>query len=301
VTTAADRLRALGREMVPAALARVPLRGALLAGSAGRGDADFYSDLDLLLYVDALPGPEVLPGLRRAVGGDEPVEPRSDEGFLGEVFFVRGVRTEVSFVTVEVVERRLDELLSDVERFDSPSQKILMGIAEGLPLYGEGLVRRWQERLRTYPEALRVRMIERHWRILPLWYYHDVIAARDAELWRLDALLDAAFDLLAVLAALNRVYFTRFELKRTRQLVSRLERAPPRLADGLESLFRLEPEAAASELGRLVEETRALVLAELPQAELPLSFPPGTRQLPWWTQHSELDLSRRSIDTSATK
>jgi predicted nucleotidyltransferase len=280
---ATEQLRALAHEIVAEALAHVPLRGALLAGSAGRGDADFYSDLDLLLYVDEVPGPDVLPLLRVAVRGEEPVEPRSDDGFLGEVFFVRGVRTEVSFVTVEVVERRLDELLSDVERFDSTSQKILMGIAEGLQLHGEELVRRWQERLRAYPDGLRRQVIERHWRILPLWYYHDVIAARDAELWRLDALLDAAFDLLAILAALNRVYFTRFELKRTRQLVARLDRAPPRLADRLESLFRLEPEAAASELGRLVEETRALVLAELPQVELPLRFPPGSRQQPWST------------------
>jgi hypothetical protein len=283
VTTAADRLRALGREIVAAALERVAVRGSLLAGSAGRGDADFYSDLDLLLYVDRLPGPEVLPGLRRAVGGDEPVELRSDEGFLGEVFFVHGVRTEVSFVTVEVVESRLDELLADVDRFDSPSQKILMGIAEGLPLHGEELIGRWQERLRAYPEALRVPMIERHWRVLPLWYYHDVIGARDAELWRLDSLLDGAFDLLAVLAALNRVYFTRFELKRTRAFATKLRLGPPRLADRLESLFRLEPEPAAAELGRLVEETRALVLAELPELELPLPFPPGTRQQPWST------------------
>lgn len=283
MTTAADRLRALGREIVAAALERVAVRGSLLAGSAGRGDADFYSDLDLLLYVDRLPGPEVLPGLRRAVGGDEPVELRSDEGFLGEVFFVHGVRTEVSFVTVEVVESRLDELLADVDRFDSPSQKILMGIAEGLPLHGEELIGRWQERLRAYPEALRVPMIERHWRVLPLWYYHDVIGARDAELWRLDSLLDGAFDLLAVLAALNRVYFTRFELKRTRAFATKLRLAPPRLADRLESLFRLQPEPAAAELGRLVEETRALVLAELPELELPLPFPPGTRQQPWST------------------
>jgi predicted nucleotidyltransferase len=279
--TASERLRQLARELVAAAAERVPVRAALLAGSAARGDADFYSDLDLLLYVDELPGPDVLPSLRSAVGGGEPVEPRANEGFLGEVFFVRGVRTEASFLTVEIVESRLDELLSDIDRFDSPSQKILMGIAEGHPLRGEALVSRWQERLRAYPEPLRAQLIERHWRVLPLWYYDDVIAARDAELWRLDALLDAAFDLLAVLAALNHVYFTRFELKRTRQLVARLDLAPPRLADRLESLFRLEPEAAAVELARLVEETRTLVLAELPELDLPLRFPPGARQRPW--------------------
>jgi len=66
-----------------------------------------------------------------------------------------------------------------------------------------------------------------------------------------------------------------------RALLAKMEIAPPQLADRLESLFRLDPEAAAVELGRLVEETRALVVTELPDLDLPLRFPPGTRQQPW--------------------
>ncbi len=280
---ATQHLRRLARRIVAEALERVPLRAALLAGSAGRGDADSYSDLDLLLYVDELPPPHVLPAIREAVGGGD-AESRGPTGhFAGEEFDIAGVRTEVSLMTVAGLERRLDEILGSVEAFDSPAQKILSGVLEGLPLHGEELIGRWQARLREYPEALRREVIERHWRVLPLWYHAGAIAARDAELWRLDALLDAAFDLLAVLAALNRVYFTRFELKRTRALVAGLELAPSRLADRLESLFRVEPQEAATELGQLVEETRALALAELADLELPLRFPPETRQRPWST------------------
>jgi hypothetical protein len=152
---------------------------------------------------------------------------------------------------------------------------------DGLPLYGEELVARWQARIRAYPEPLRRAMVERHWDFFPLWYHGEAMAARDAELWRLDMLLEAAFNLLAVLAGLNRLYFTRAELKRMRALIARMELAPPGLADRLESLFRLEPEPAAAELGRLVEETRALVIREFPDLELPLQFPPGQHQKPW--------------------
>src|SRR2546430_10957015 len=52
---ATEHLRRQARRIVEAALERVPLKAAMLVGSAGRGDADFYSDLDLLLYVDELP------------------------------------------------------------------------------------------------------------------------------------------------------------------------------------------------------------------------------------------------------
>ena len=112
------------------------------------------------------------------------------------------------------------------------------------------------------------------------------MAARDTELWRLDMLLEASFNLLAVLAALNRVYFARFELKRLRALVAKFEQAPPDLADRLEALFRLPAEEAADELGRLVAETRDLVAREpgLSDLELPIRRAPGTRRRPWSLQ-----------------
>ena len=43
----------------------------------------------------------------------------------------------------------------------------------------------------------------------------------------------------------------------------------------------MAPPEAAQSFGALVEETRQLVGRELPDLELPLPFPPGTRQRPW--------------------
>jgi predicted nucleotidyltransferase len=277
-----EHLRGLATRVVGVARERVPLRAAIVVGSAARGDADFYSDLDLLLYVDELPATDVLSEIRVAVGGTNPkAKGAPTEHFCGEEFDLDGVRTEVSFMTVARVEWRLDQLLDRLEEIDSPVQKVLAGMLEGLPLHGRDLVERWQARLRDYPEPLRRAMVERHWSFFPVWYYGEALANRDAELWRLDSLLEAAFNLLAVLAGLNRLYFTRAELKRMRALIAKMELAPPRLGDRLESLFRLPPAEAAAELGRLVEETRALVTREFPDLELSLQFPPGRRQKPW--------------------
>jgi predicted nucleotidyltransferase len=276
-----QHLRGLAGRIVDEALERVPLRAAIVVGSAARGDADFYSDLDLLLYVDELPAAEALSEIRAAVGGTNPkAKGAPTEHFCGEEFDLDGVRTEVSFMTVARVEWRIDRL-ERLEEIDSQTQKVLSGMLEGLPLHGAELVRGWQARLLDYPEPLRRAMVERHWSFFPAWYYGEALAARDAELWRLDILLEAAFNLLAVLAGLNRLYFARSELKRMRALIARMELVPPRLADRLESLFRLPPAQAAAELGRLVEETRALVTRELPDLELSLQFPPGRRQTPW--------------------
>jgi predicted nucleotidyltransferase len=282
VTKEAAYLRTLADRVVQAALDSVPLRAALLAGSAGRGNADRFSDIDLLFYVDVVPSLNALSQIRRAVGGVNPLrryEPT--EYATGEEFTLSGVRTEVSFTTVARVESQISLLLDELDDVVSSRQKFLSGVAEGLPLYGDELIRSWKTRLVNYPESLRKEMIERNWDFFPLWYYDEAIAARDSELWRLDMLLSGAFNLLGVLAGLNRVYFARFELKRMRDLVAKMPLAPPSLADRMESLFRLPPPEAAKVFGALVEETRALVATEFPDLNLPIPFPPDTRQRPW--------------------
>jgi predicted nucleotidyltransferase len=282
VNAETEHLRALARRVVDAAVDLVPVRAALLAGSAGRGNADRFSDIDLLFYVDQVPSVEVLDKARHAVGGINPLRRYEPSDYAaGEEFSLDGVRTEVSFTTVERVEWQLTQLLDELEDVVSPHQKFLSGIDEGLPLYGEELIATWKRRVGEYPEPLRRRMIERHWDFFPLWYYGEAMAARDTELWRLDMLVNAAFNLLGVLAGLNRVYFTRFELKRTRELIAKMPLAPPSLPVRIESLFRLPPEAAATELAVLVEETRQLVANELPDLDLALPFLPEARQQRW--------------------
>jgi predicted nucleotidyltransferase len=266
---------------VAEAAARVELRGALLAGSAGRGDADRWSDVDLLLYVDEVPPESVLDELADAVGGTIVKRKEPLEYFVGADLDVGGVLTEVGFLTVDRVDWQLDQLLDELQELGSPYQRLLIGMLEGLPLYGAELVQRWQQRIAAFPEPLRRALVEHYWHFFPLWHEDGWVAARDAELFRLDSLLEGAFNLLGALAALNRRYFARFHLKRTHAFVAQLERKPHDLAVRLESLFRLEPGAAAEELERLVAETQALLEAEFPELDFSLEHLPGTRRQPW--------------------
>lgn len=276
---ATEHLRGLAGAIVESARGLVDLRAALLVGSAGRGDADCYSDLDLIVYVDSLPSDRTIALIREAVGGTNPIARGRVEHFCGEEFELDGVRTEVSFGIVSQLERRFEQLVGP-DAVDTPLQTVV-GVLEGFPLHGAELVESWRERVREYPEPLRRAMIERHWRFFPLWYYAPAMARRDARLWQVEVVLEAAFDLLGVLAGLNRVYFTRHELKRTRDFVARLEHAPARLADRLEALLTLDAEAAGAALAELVVETQALVAAEYPELDLSLRFPPDARMAPW--------------------
>jgi hypothetical protein len=282
VESASEQLRGVARRIVTTTAQLVHVRGALLAGSAGRGDADNYSDIDLLLYVDEIPPPEVSVELCAIVGGTQRLRKGDPtEHSSAEEFELDGIRVEIAFFTVRWMESRLDALLDRLADFDTPSQKILMGVLEGIPLSGPELMNRWKARVAAYPEPLRKAMVERYWHFSPLWFAGAAIARRDAELWRIEMLLDAAFNLLGVLAGLNRIYFTRFQFKQLRRYTAQMSVHPVRLAERLEALFRMDPELAAAELERLIGETAALVEAELPDVDLRLRFAPGTRQSPW--------------------
>jgi predicted nucleotidyltransferase len=280
--TATDRLRGIARRVVDEALARGQLRGALLAGSAGRGDADEWADIDLILYVDELPESDVAEELRLVLGGIEPRPKRRHEGEADGIEFVLdGVLTEVSWQTVAGIERHLDMLLVDLAELDQPWQKLALGLLEGLALEDDGTIERWRIRLRDFPEPLRRALIELHWgELFPLWHWVDSLAARDCEPFRLEMLVDGILRLLGVLAALNRVYYSRFHLKRVGDLVAGFAVAPADLKTRLDALPPLPPREAADELGTLAAETRELVLAQLPELDLPFRFPPGSRQQP---------------------
>jgi predicted nucleotidyltransferase len=277
--TPTDRLRELAGRVADVVVEEIAPRSVLLTGSAATGEADFYSDIDLIVYCGELPAEERIGTVIERVGGRDRrhIYPRTEDEH-GESFELGRIQCQLAFVTVRCADGEVERVLAG-EELESPLQKAVEGIVDGIPLHGPELIERWRERVADYPDPLRRAMIERHWRFFPLWYVERQIAARDTFLWRKQILVEAAFDLLAVLAALNRLYFTRFQLKRMRKLVGRMRLAPPDLANRLERLF--ESEDAAHELERLVAETQALVAAELPDLELRLRQPIGARREPW--------------------
>jgi Nucleotidyltransferase domain len=282
MTTPTDYLRALAGRIADVVVEETEPRAILLVGSAATGEADRYSDVDLIVYCDELPAPERVDAVMTRLGGTdrELIYPRTDDDH-GEGFQLDGVECQLAFTRVSAAERELDRALGPDE-LESPLQKVVEGVLEGLPLRGEELLGAWRARVADYPDPLRRAMIRHHWRFMPLWFTAQRLETRDTYLWRRQILVEAAYDLLAVLSGLNRLYFARFQPKRLRKITGRMRLAPPDLADRLERLFVLDGEDAALELERLVGETQALVEAELPDLELPpLRRPLGARQAPF--------------------
>jgi len=103
VTEATDYLRGLAHELLTVYAIDAQPRAALLVGSAATGDADHYSDLDMLVYYDQVPTVETLQkaqgelaseGYRCTVFSDASGAP--DEQGYSERYFLNGIECQVA-------------------------------------------------------------------------------------------------------------------------------------------------------------------------------------------------------------
>jgi Nucleotidyltransferase domain len=288
---ATTHLRALARRVADSYLAHAEPRAVLLVGSAATGDADVFSDLDLIVYYDRVPPADVVAATPQDLGAawyrskpwsDGSGEP--DEHGYGERYEVGGIECQVGLTSVGSLQRLIAQVVVDLD-LSEERLKILSGLHEGLPLHGEELIDEWRRRS-AHTEALQRALIEKRWTFFPWWYFQERLRTRDATAWRHDVLAQSVYRLVGVLAALNGVYFSTFEFKRARTFLSRLDVAPTDLAAGLEALFGPDERGSTDELERLVAETQALVAERFPDLDLPLEWggratPPGSRETPW--------------------
>ena len=239
MTPESEYLLSLAKRNLQAYLSLPTLRAAMVTGSVALGVSDRYSDIDMMIYYDALPSDDEL--LSARLQRRDRVLWRVDsraEGELMESYRVQGVECQIAHATIAVWERNLAIVL-DTRRENVAAQSTL-GTLEGIPLYGAELINDWKEKIADYPPALAQAMVEQHLQFFPLWSVQPQLAARDAKLWHYQILTEASYNLLAILAGLNRQYFTTFQFKRLQHFVAQLSIAPFDFAARLDRLFTAE-------------------------------------------------------------
>ena len=251
-----ERRRELARR-VAGAVGPLGPAAVFLVGSAAEGLADADSDIDLIQYYDRLPEAAAFRAALRSAGAEWVAPLGAGEDFFADRYRIEGIELQ----TGATLTRRLEDLLVEVRRGEhlgSPTTKAVSGLLHAWPLLGADRLAAWRAAAADYPDELRDKAIAHHVRFFPIWQVDAALAARDATLFRVQARLEVAFNVLGVLCALNRLHFTDFQLKRMRALLDGMEVRPARVAERLEAVFDLSDAAALDDLRALTEEVKGL-------------------------------------------
>lgn len=236
-----------------------------VSGSTVENLVDERSDVDMSVVLQAFPDRERLQACCIAAGGSEWTWTIGDpaQGSWVVSFRTEGIETQIGYATHAAFDDQLDELLVR-HNPDTPLHKLAEGILKAEPLVNAQRLLECQQRLAQFPEALRLAMVVHALKTPTPWRAITQIIHRDTELWCREIQVDACYRLLLALCALNRRYFTRFQVKRMHKLAASLVVSPPQLADRIEALLRAQPAEAFEQLHALEAEVLGLIEAQLP-------------------------------------
>ncbi len=260
-----NRLLRIARRLAEAVAASPTVQAVALTGSAATGTADEISDLDLIVLHTALPALPELNKIRAQINGSEQLYSSSvqDKMRFKEGYFVDGVRCDLSHLTLAALEDDF-ALVLDAHSTDAHTQSRVAGLQNCLPLSGDSIVRKFQDKAARYPTELRRKMVETHLSFPPFWVLTEMGAGRGDLLFLYQTLVDAEKAILGVLCGLNSMYLPG-DFKRAGLLAAQLRIAPENLASRLNIVFQLAPADAAEEIGTLTRETFALVEQQMPE------------------------------------
>ncbi|MEP7218191.1 MAG: nucleotidyltransferase domain-containing protein [Bacteroidota bacterium] len=239
----------------------------VIGGSAARGVADAYSDIDMLIYWTKVDGDWL---------ASAPLEPHGGKRFTFRGMFDDRVYLEqyrIGDLKIDVGHLEMawwEEQVADVlEKHDEASdvQEMLYGFLNAIPLHGDQLYAESCDRISRYPEALALKMVTAHLHFYPLWVFSEHGLGRGDLLSFYDYLRGAITDIIGVLAGLNRIYTSTNKPKRTGDLLRKMPIAPRDVAGRIDAILAGDRRDAVPLLGELIEEVIDLVEVHMPEVD----------------------------------
>jgi hypothetical protein len=242
----------------------------LCAGSTARGDADVWSDVELLAVWETPPGDEQRRRLAAEVGGRDVAlwgwnsgERACFGAWWHDGPAGRGLLVELTHSIADDLGARVQALLRGD---DDPALSTLGDALTGATvLAGERVVGAWRRRLVPYPRAVAAAVVRGRGQIDHFWRWRMYLE-RDEPLRLQTHFADVAERVVQVGCALSGVWWP--GAKRMAGTAARLPVAPPDLAARLRRIPAEAPAVAAASLETLVEESYELVAQHLPEVDV---------------------------------
>lgn len=257
----------LARELIPLYAARPEIRFILLGGSVAQGNADDYSDIDLVLYwnhidTDWLSEPPLVgEGIERFTSRVT----LADSIYL-EQYQVGDVKVDFGHVGL----RWWEQIVGDVvDRGEIEAYKLetIGGFLGAELLHDKGEYAYWRQRVERYPDAVAVAAVRSHIAFYPRWVYEGHGLNRGDLLNFYTMLLHGVNNIIGILGGLNRVYLSSEKGKRTPELLAKMSIAPNDVVARIDAILSGNRDEAPRLLNDLVSEVLDLVDHNMPDVD----------------------------------
>lgn len=258
----------LARELAPIYGAREGVKMVVLGGSPSRGLADAYSDLDVVVYWDDvdIAWLESIP-LAEKGGQLHFVRRMGPEDAYLESYQFGPLKVDLGHSTLSLWESWTEAVLVQHE-IAPPLQKSIAGFLDAVPLYGQDLYESWREKLATYPEPLAEKMVKAH-----LGFFHrGVLNHQGLDRGDLLFVVDGTCQMLkkglAILAGLNRVYFSAQEPRWIEHELSRWTIKPDRAWERIVEILNADRRDIEGLLESFLTDVLDLTQRNMPHLDL---------------------------------
>jgi hypothetical protein len=255
----------LARELFEYYADRDGIRMAVLSGSPPKGLSDEYSDLDVIVFWDAIDVEwlEAIP-LSEVECERKYFRKMGEEGAYLESYYFDELKVDFGHVTMAVWKEMVDGVL---ERHDTDPGSLgsMAGFLTSLPLHGAAAVEEWKGRLSHYPDELALKVVRAHRRFFVPGYLLNQAHGRGDILAYYDGLCLMFKNLLSILAGLNRMYFSAEEPRWVEYSLDRMAIKPDDAWRRIRRALTCDAGEAVEILEGLTAETIALIEQHMPE------------------------------------
>lgn len=232
-----------------------------VGGSVSRGQADAFSDLELLCFWDIFPDVDTRQKLVDSIGADLifPIDDDQNEDNL----ILKDIQIDILHNTVDYY----DNMIEDAWEFhlaDYQTLGFLDTITYTYPLFGEDILNAWKEKTEIYPRELAINVIfdnlvKLHNGNIELYIQRDNPTEYYAQMVSIQR------KLFNILSAINKSYAGGYKW-----MYSELEAmkiAPVNVSIRFKEMFTINKFEAVEDLYALVFETLILVKQQFPEVD----------------------------------
>ncbi len=234
----------------------------VLTGSASRGVADKYSDIEMMFYVDALPAREDREAWLLFAGASDIVFDTESPGDseVWATFYISDVAVEAGWRVITEHEKDIDAIVASKVVVHGPLTLAWI-TTHAVSLRSIGHLPRWQQKLAHYPETLPPKIIDsinEYWIVPQGFAIRWALLAREEPMALTHRLLGEMQFALRILFAINHQWEP--DWKWLRSEVQRLTIKPERLIERIHDIFTIaQNEQTVAQVLMLIRDTLKLV------------------------------------------